>query len=55
MLGNRLRRLIPAEDDIILNSKPNYLYSPEFEKGRFFQVVHEDEEGFEIKLCTRTM
>ncbi|SDL59961.1 Shedu immune nuclease family protein [Kriegella aquimaris] len=55
MLGNRRTGLVPTEDDIINNSKPNHLYSHEFEKGRFFQVVHEDEEGFEIKLSTRTM
>lgn len=55
MLGKRRTGLVPTEDDVILNSKPNHLYSHEFEKGRFFQVVHEDEEGFEIKLSTRTM
>ncbi len=49
------KRIAATEDDIILNSKPNHLYSHEFEKGRFFQVVYEDEEGFEIRLSTRTM
>lgn len=45
----------PSEEDIIWGSIPNRLYSHEFEKGRFFQVVHQDETGFEIKLAPRTM
>ena len=44
-----------SEEDIIWGSIPDRLYSHEFEKGRFFQVVHEDEKGFEIKLAPRTM
>lgn len=44
-----------TEDDIIRNSKPNFLYSHEFENGRFFQVVHDDENGFEIQIASRTM
>jgi len=43
------------EEDVIWGSIPDRLYSHEFEKGRFFQVVHEDEKGFEIKLAPRTM
>lgn len=46
---------IPSEEDIIRGSIPNRLYWHEFEKGRFFQVVHQDETGFEIKLAPRTM
>jgi hypothetical protein len=45
----------PLEEEIIRSSIPNRLYWHEFEKGRFFQVVHEDETGFEIKLAPRTM
>lgn len=48
-------RLIPTEEDIIMGSFPNRLYSHEFEKGRFFQIVHEDIDGFEVKLAPRTM
>ena len=48
-------RLIPTEEDIIMGSIPDRLYSHEFEKGRFFQIVHEDTDGFEIKLAPRTM
>lgn len=44
-----------SEEDIIMGSIPNRLYSHEFEAGRFFQVVHQDENGFEIKLAPRTM
>ncbi len=44
-----------SEEDVIWGSIPDRLYSHEFEKGRFFQVVHEDEKGFEIKLAPRTM
>jgi len=43
------------EEEILEGSKPNHLYNHEFEKGRFFQVVHEDKEGFEVKLSSRTM
>lgn len=45
----------PTEEEVIMGSKPNYLYCHDFGKGRFFQVVHEDTEGFIIKLATRTM
>jgi hypothetical protein len=44
-----------SEEEVIWGSIPDRLYSHEFEKGRFFQVVHEDEKGFEIKLAPRTM
>lgn len=44
-----------TEEEIIRNHKPNMLYWHEFEAGRFFQVVHEDENGFEIKLAPKTM
>lgn len=44
-----------SEEDVIWGSIPERLYSHEFEKGRFFQVVHEDEKGFEIKFAPRTM
>lgn len=44
-----------SEEEVIWGSIPDRLYSHEFEKGRFFQVVHEDENGFEIKLAPRTM
>lgn len=43
------------EEEIIQGSKLNHLYNHEFEKGRFFQVVHEDREGFEVRLSSRTM
>lgn len=46
---------IPSEEEIILNHKPNLLYSHEFEAGRFFQVVHQDEKGSEIRFAPRTM
>lgn len=45
----------PTEEDIIWNSIPNRLYWHEFDDKRFFQVVHQDEAGFEIKLAPRTM
>jgi hypothetical protein len=45
----------PTEEEIIDRSKPDYLYNHEFGQGRFFQVVHHDTEGFEIKLATKTM
>lgn len=45
----------PTEADIIQNSREGVLYSHAFERGRFFQVVHNNEEGFEVKLATKTM
>ena len=44
-----------SEEEIIFNYKPNRLYWHEFEAGRFFQVVHEDEKGAVIKFAPRTM
>ncbi len=44
-----------SEEEIIFNHKPNRLYWHEFEAGRFFQVVHEDENGASIQLAPRTM
>jgi hypothetical protein len=44
-----------SEEEIIANYKPNRLYWHEFEAGRFFQVVHEDEKGAVLKFAPRTM
>ena len=44
-----------SEEEIIRGCKPNMLYWHEFDAGRFFQVVHQDELGFEIKLAPKTM
>jgi hypothetical protein len=44
-----------SEEEIISNHKPNRLYWHEFEAGRFFQVVHEDENGAFLKFAPRTM
>lgn len=52
---SRIDNLKPIEKDVIWGSIPNRLYSHEFEKGRFFQVIHEDESGFEMKLASRTV
>lgn len=45
----------PTQEEIVNTSIPNRLYWHEFENNRFFQVVHQDESGFEIKLAPRTM
>jgi hypothetical protein len=52
---SRLDYFKPSEEEIIRTSKPNRLYWHEFEKNRFFQVVHQDENGFEIKFAPKTM
>jgi len=52
---SRIDQLKPSEEEIIKTSKPNRLYSHEFEAGRFFQVVHEDENGATIRFAPRTM
>ena len=44
-----------TEEEIIRRHKTDVLYNHEFEKGRFFQVVHEDSDGFTVKLAPRTM
>lgn len=44
-----------SEEEIILNSKTHMLYSHDFEKGRFFQVVYDEPAGFEVKLAAKTM
>jgi hypothetical protein len=51
----KLTNITITEEKVIKNSIPNILYSHEFETGRFFQVVHQDEDGFEIKFAPRTM
>ncbi|NGP88987.1 Shedu immune nuclease family protein [Fodinibius halophilus] len=45
----------PTEEEIIRRSKENHLYSHDFGGGRYFQVVHEDKNGFEVRLAPRTM
>lgn len=50
-----LKRSEITQEDIISHSIPNKLYTTEFQKGRFFQVIHEDEVGALIKLAPRTM
>jgi len=45
----------PTQETVILNSKLRSLYSHEFEKGRFFQVVFADENETHIKLAVKTM
>lgn len=41
-------------NEIIMNKKTNYLYSNEFEEGRFFSVVFEDDTSKRIKIAPRT-
>lgn len=45
----------PSEEEIIKTSKTNRLYSHEFEAGRFFQVIHEDENEAIVRFAPRTM
>lgn len=45
----------PTQEEIVNASIPNRLYWHEFEAGRFFQVVHEDESGTTIRFAPRTM
>jgi hypothetical protein len=44
-----------TEEDVISNSKLDHLYNHEFEKGRFFQVVFEDNNEIHVKLAPRTL
>ncbi len=45
----------PSEEEVINNSYLNTLYTTDFSKGKYFQVVTQDEDGFEIKFAPRTM
>ena len=45
----------PTEEEVIINSKPDHLYTIDFGKGKYFQVVSKDESGFEIQFSPRTM
>lgn len=47
----------PTEEEVIANSKTGVLYSHPFKdgRGRFFQIVYQDETGCEIKVAPRTM
>lgn len=54
MKGFQLHQQL-SEEEIILNSKAHMLYSHDFEKGRFFQVVYDEPTGFEVKLAAKTM
>lgn len=47
--------LKPSEEEIVRASIPNKLYWHEFERNRFFQVVHQDNNGFEIQFAPKTM
>jgi len=44
-----------TEEDVISNSRLEHLYNHEFEKGRFFQFVFEDENEVHVKLAPRTL
>lgn len=55
MTTDRRNQAKISEEEVILNSRPNFLYSNEFEKGRFFQVVYEDEKEVLLKFAERTM
>lgn len=44
-----------TEEEIIANLFPNKLYSHDFGDGRYFQVLHEDKEGFEVKVASKTL
>jgi hypothetical protein len=52
---SRSDREVVTETEVIMRSKTNRLYWHDFGKGRFFQVVHQDEDGFNVKLASRTM
>ncbi|WP_077343684.1 Shedu immune nuclease family protein [Pseudocolwellia agarivorans] len=47
--------LKPSEEDVIRNSRLETLYNHKFDKGRFFQVVFEDENEVHVKIAPRTM
>lgn len=55
MAGFGQIRTAPTEEEIILNSRLEQLYNHEFERGRFFQVVFENEDELGIRLSSRTL
>lgn len=42
-----------AEDEVLVNSKTNHLYTHGFEKGKYFYVVHENSEGATLQISSR--
>ena len=44
-----------SEEEIIRNYKTNRLYMNDFKDGKYFTVVHQDENGFEIQFAPRTI
>lgn len=52
---SRLNNLTATEDDVINNSRLENLYSHDFGKGRFFQVVFQNEQEAWFKLAPKTM
>ncbi len=44
-----------SEETIAFNSKLEHLYNNEFEKGRFFSVIFEDEKEVHIRLSPRVV
>ena len=42
-----------TEDDVINNSKPNHLYTHDFNKGKYFSVVYENREGVTLQVSAK--
>ncbi len=42
-----------TEDDVINNSKPNHLYTHDFNKGKYFSVVYENQEGATLQVSAK--
>ena len=45
----------PTEEEVIMGSDIDTLYTSNFNAGKYFQVVVQDESGFEIQIAPRTM
>lgn len=42
-----------TEDEVINNSKPNHLYTHDFNKGKYFSVVYENQEGATLQVSAK--
>lgn len=42
-----------TEDEVLVNSKTNHLYAHAFEKGKYFYVVHENNENATLQITSR--
>lgn len=46
--------MLTTEESVVDNSSTDHLHTNPFEQGRYIRVVHNDEQGFEIEVSSKT-